>query len=111
LTSSRLAAFFGVGMLHGDVSPASSAKRDEDVVGAGAVSSPNNDFELAWEFVSAASGGEVPNKDIVQFECYSLSPKRRFHAEVLENWRSFADNSSSEAAEHVNKHHNLLWAS
>jgi hypothetical protein len=45
-----------------------SAKSEELVVGAGVVSSPNKDLELAVELVWEASGGEVPNKDIVVIE-------------------------------------------
>jgi hypothetical protein len=59
LTRFCRAVFLGAGIDHGD-SPPSSANNEEPVT-AGAVSSPNKDFEVN----GADSGGEEPNKDIV----------------------------------------------
>ena len=85
-TRSRRAAFFGVGIDHGDVSAFSSANRDEVDVAAGVTSSPKRDLEL-MELASGDSVGELPNKDIIEvgleevckyWEVASMSHKKRW---------------------------------
>jgi hypothetical protein len=65
-TRSRRAAFFGVGIDHGEGSEFSSAKREDVVVAAGVTSSPKRDFEFSDELTSGDWVGALPNRDIIR---------------------------------------------